>query len=172
MSKFGCRCGAVIRCLSGKWTDYEFILIPKSRILEMIQRLRADTPVSIDDFSDFMCEEEIDVILCPECNRIYIQKGYMVNSFHAYIQEHSFPTDCSCIPDVSNAIDNYDFDIVLLAKIEEAMCKIDHEGMISAEDFCKLMETQKMEVYRCPKCERLWVRKAAGKFIPYKKEPS
>jgi hypothetical protein len=71
-----------------------------------------------------------------------------------------------------NTIDNYNFDAVLLAKIEEAVDKVEVEGMISAEDFCKLMETQKMEVYTCPKCERLWVRKAAGKFIPYKKEPS
>jgi Zn-finger nucleic acid-binding protein len=170
MSKFRCPCNAVIRTRSGDWNDYEFILIPKSKIAEMSQRLRGDPSISEDDFSDFMCEREIEVILCTNCNRIHVQSGYLMNALNAYVQEDPLETNCHCVSEMNNAAEKYDFDVVLLAKIEEVLSRIDREGMLSEKDFCELVGTQKMEIYKCPKCERLWVRKATGKFIPYKRE--
>jgi hypothetical protein len=44
------------------------------------------------------------------------------------------------------------------------------EGALAADEFYSMIDSQKVDVYRCPKCDRVHIDQGGGLFDAYRRE--
>jgi hypothetical protein len=66
------------------------------------------------------------------------------------------------------------YELLLLseARVEEISERIEQQPPITPDDFYSLIDSQKIDVYRCPQCDRVYIDQGEGKFASYKREAS
>ncbi|MFX1682667.1 hypothetical protein PV762_25920 [Mitsuaria sp. CC2] len=66
------------------------------------------------------------------------------------------------------------YELLLLseARVEEIAGRIEQQPAITPDEFYTLVDSQKIDVYRCPQCDRVHIDQGEGKFASYKREVS
>lgn len=84
MSKMQCRCVFVMTFHTGR-EEYDLALIPEAIIKDIGVLMDESTSMNAEKFYDTIADHRISVMHCPNCNRIWIERGK--NQFFPYVPE-------------------------------------------------------------------------------------
>lgn len=99
MPKFWCRCGNVMN-LSNGWSDSEQRLV-KEALIEKIGKQIDDAKMDCEKFYDTISENSTRVLICPTCNRIWVEGEHYRYRSYILEEENYFQTDSVNIPPVN-----------------------------------------------------------------------
>ena len=74
MPKFACRCGYVMN-LSASPSNFEFALLPESRIEQIAEKLDDSERLNSDIFYELVDEVKTTIYRCPSCGRLHVDGG-------------------------------------------------------------------------------------------------
>ncbi len=172
MAKFLCRCGERMN-LSFDWERYEYRIV-KEEVIKLVGALldENDRMCSLD-FHDKLNEHAGDVLMCPECNRFYVNWGGRF--FTPYIKEGTAPSsipDYQCSCGVSLAHPDGDHTCVLMkdSAMEGISDILDDKLPLPSDLFYRLTADVTNPVLICPECGRHHIKMKEGVSLVYAKE--
>jgi len=82
-----------------------------------------------------------------------------------------FGCRCGYVMIFQTGREEYDLTLIPEAKVEDIINKF-NDQTFNVENFIEIIDSQRLEVMRCPQCGRLWVEEGIrqGKFISFIKE--
>lgn len=81
-----------------------------------------------------------------------------------------FSCICGYVMSLSEGWSDCEFVLVRESVIDKIAECLNGDIGITAEGFYESIDSGAVQVYRCPKCDRIYLREGLNKFIPYVRE--